>query len=155
MTGSDHSLKRPTPDLGSLRPMVRDLDYEYVAEEFIDVAEPESPAMPIDTSERRFILEAGLFDIVVEAELSSLPTDDERLDRLENVVRSVESLIPVTRYAWFEGSKETRKRELSTRMYRREIEQTVDWMLPRLQRDIDAYRARIVALRAAIGEGST
>ncbi len=155
MTGSDHSLKRPTPDLGSLRPMVRDLDYEYVAEEFIDVAEPESPAMPIDTSERRFILEAGLFDIVVEAELSSLPTDEERLDRLENVVRSVESLIPVTRYAWFDGSKETRKRELSTRMYRREIEQTVDWMLPRLQRDIDAYRARIVALRAAIGEGST
>ncbi len=155
MTGSDRLARATHSDLGSLRPMVRDLDYEYVAEEFIDVAVPESPAMPTDTSERRFILEAGLFDIVVEAELSSLPTDEERLDRLEDAVRSVESLIPVTRYAWFDGSKETRKRELSTRMYRREIEQTVDWMLPRLQRDIDAYRARIVALRAAIGEGST
>ena len=155
MSRSDHSLERHTPDLGSLRPMVRDLDYEYVAEEFIEVALPESLAMPTDTSECRFVLEAGLFDIVVEAELSSLPTDEARLSRLEDAVRSVESLIPVTRYAWFDGSKETRKRELSTRMYRREIEQTADWMLPRLQRDIDAYRARIAALRGAIGEGST
>ncbi len=111
---------------------------------------PESSDIPVDPSERRFILEAGLFDLVVEAALTELPTDEERLNRLEDSVRSVESLIPVTRYAWFDGSEETRKRELSARMYQREIDQTTSWMLPRLERDIEAYRARIVALRAAI-----
>jgi hypothetical protein len=150
MARSDRPLKQQTPDLGSIRPMVRDLDHEQVADEFTDLVLPESSDIPVDPTERRFILEAGLFDIVVEQALSDLPTDEGRLNRLEDAVRSVESLIPVTRYAWFDGSKETRKREMSTRMYRREIDQTEKWMLPRLERDIEAYRARIVALRAAI-----
>lgn len=155
MDGQDRSLEQQAPDLGSIRPMVRDLDFEQVADEFTDVVLPESSDIPDDPSERRFILEAGLFDIVVEAALTELPTDEERLNRLEDAVRSVESLIPVTRYAWFDGSEETRKRELSTRMYQREIDQTTGWMLPRLERDIKAYKARIAALRAAIeGQGT-
>lgn len=154
MDGSDRIPEPRAPDLGSIRPMVRDLDFEQVADEFTDAVLPESSDILVDPSERRFILEAGLFDIVVEAALSDLPTDEERLNRLEDAVRSVESLIPVTRYAWFDGSKETRKHELSTRMYRREIDQTANWMLPRLERDIETYRARIAALRAAIEENA-
>lgn len=142
-------------DPGSIQAMVRDLDFEIVDPQATNAALPDLPGMPEDPIERRFVLEAGLFDIVVEAELRTLDSDLDRLRRVDAAVRSVESLLPVTRYALFDRSEEMRKRELSSRMHRREIDTTTGWMLPRLKRDIDSYRARIDALRAAIAKVTT
>lgn len=142
-------------DPGSIQAMVRDLDFEVVAPDAVQVDLPDLPGIPQDPAEWRFVLEAGLFDIVVEAELRTLDSDQDRLRRIDAAVRSVESLLPVTRYAFYDRSEEMRKRELSSRMHRREIDTTTGWMLPRLQRDIESYRARIDALRAAIEKLTT
>jgi hypothetical protein len=102
-----------------------------------------------DEAELRFFLYAGLFALLAEADREE--SGDERaaadLDRALRVIRSAE---PGVRFARFERRDATERRELVARMRGREIAVTREWLLPRLRSDIDAYRARIAALRDAI-----
>jgi hypothetical protein len=57
---------------------------------------------------------------------------------------------PVLKFARHEGSTRAANLEMITRMRGREIGMTGRWLVPRLERDIATYRARIDALRRTI-----
>ncbi|HEX9124462.1 MAG TPA: hypothetical protein VF984_14070 [Actinomycetota bacterium] len=109
-----------------------------------------------DEAELRFFLYAGLFALLAEAvadgETPEMAGDGAGVteEQLEGSLRMVRSAEPGVRYARFERRDATERRELMARMRGREIAVTSEWLIPRLDADIHAYRARIAALQDAI-----
>jgi hypothetical protein len=118
----------------------------------ISVAVPDVPALPEEPAERRFLLYVGLYDLLAEASLKAAATDAEREQLLARASAGAMSAEPVLRFARHDRSTQAENLELIARMRWREIRMTDRWLIPRLERDIAAYRARIDALRQAIEE---
>lgn len=123
-----------------------------VPDERVTMELPPNVPLPEDPSRRRFLLYVGVFDLLAEASLARPETDGGRVGQLESVLRVVRSAEPALQFALHERSELTKRRELMARMRGKDIALTSEWMLPRLRQDIDQYRARIAALRAALGE---
>jgi hypothetical protein len=118
----------------------------------ISVAVPDAPALPEEPAERRFLLYVGLYDLLAEASLKAAPTDAEREQLLAHASAGAMSAEPVLKFARHDRSTQAENLELIARMRGKEIRMTDRWLIPRLERDIAAYRARIDALRRAIEE---
>jgi hypothetical protein len=106
--------------------------------------------LPEVAGEGQFVAYAGVFALLADAGMEQDP-DGLRLDDAAAAVRSLE---PVLHFELFELTGDTERRELIARTREWDIELTTDWMIPRLQRDIETYRVRIDALRRAIENAS-
>jgi hypothetical protein len=118
----------------------------------ISLAVHDEPALPDEPAERRFLLYVGLYDLLAEATLKATTTDAELERLLAHASAAAMSAEPVLRFARHQRSTLAENLEMITRMRGREIGMTDRWLIPRLERDIAAYRARIDALRRAIEE---
>ena len=121
-----------------------------VPADIISLAVPDA-ALPEEPGERRFLLYVGLYDLLAEASLTAA-TDAERERLLAHASAGAMSAEPVLRFARHERSTRANNLEMITRMRGREIGMTDRWLVPRLERDITAYGARIDVLRRAIEE---
>lgn len=132
---------------------VRDLHFEVAPPEVVSVELPALPGTPEDPSEALFALEAGLFDLVAESATAGC-SPEEMAARIEASLRPVQALAAVTRFALFERLQTVERQERTARMNGLDIAMTREWMLPRLQRDIELYAGRIAGLQRAIEEAS-
>jgi len=123
-----------------------------VPAEIISLALHDAPALPEEPAERRFLLYVGLYDLLADVSLTAAATDAERERLLAHASAGAMSAEPVLRFARHERSTHAQNLEMITRMRGREIGMTDRWLVPRLERDIAAYRARIDALGRAIEE---
>jgi hypothetical protein len=123
-----------------------------VPADIISLAMHDTPGLAEEPAERRFLLYVGLYDLLAEASLTAAATDAERERLLAEASAGAMSAEPVLRFARHERSTRAENLEMITRMRGREIGMTDRWLVPRLERDIAAYRARIDALRQAIQE---
>jgi len=131
----------------------RDLNYWDVPDDTVDVALEDGNA-PDDDRQLRFVLYAGLFDLLVEALWDAGEADEERQARLARVLGRFQSVEPTLRFWLFHNNQEAEGLELVIRMRGKDIALHQEWLVPRLQRDIGLYRDRIAALTAAL-EGTT
>jgi len=102
----------------------------------------------------RFMVYVGLFDMLTDAVADGHSEPGERRDVLERLYRTVQAAEGPLRFALFDEGGRAEQRELISRMRGKDIAMTREWMIPRLHRDIAAYRARIEALRAALESSS-
>jgi len=130
----------------------RDLNYWEVPDESVEIA-VEDGSLPDDDRQLRFVLYAGLFDLLVEALWDACQDDQERDRRLARVLGKFQSVEPTLRFWLFHNSRKAEGLELVTRMRGKDIALHQEWLVPRLKRDIGVYRDRIGALTAAL-EGS-
>jgi hypothetical protein len=105
--------------------------------------------LPEESAARRFLLYVGLYDMLAEVSMQAA-TDAERELHIAHATAGVMSAEPVLKFARHERSTRAENLEMITRMRGREIGMTDRWLIPRLERDIAAYRARIDALRRTI-----
>lgn len=126
----------------------RDLNYWEVPEETIEVMVEDPDGE--DDRQLRFLLYAGLFDLLVEALWEACEDDEERDRSLSALLGRLQSVDPTLRFWLFHDRQRAEDLELVTRMRGKDIVLTEEWMLPRLERDIGIYEERIEALRAAL-----
>lgn len=134
-------------DLSILNAMVLDLDPEAVDGRLISVEIPDGIDVPASDAELRCILTAGMVDLVVEAAAGEEGAAQDLAGRARWVV---EAKIAPTRFALFERTTNVEHLERAARMRGFEIGQYRSWLVPRLEEDIDAYRARIAAVRRVL-----
>jgi hypothetical protein len=123
-----------------------------VSADTIPVVVPSRTALPEEPTDLRFVLYVDLYDLLAEASLTAAATDAERERLLADASAGAMSAEPVLRFARHERSTRAENLEMITRMRGREIGMTDRWLVPRLERDIAAYRTRIEALRRTIEE---
>jgi hypothetical protein len=111
-----------------------------------------SPGATDDDREATFLAYAGLVDVLAEAVLHSVPPE-RREQLIGGALRSAGAAEGPLRFARYERGWTAEQQELVSRMRGKDIAVTSEWLLPRLEADIDAYRRRIEALRSAIEEG--
>jgi hypothetical protein len=128
-----------------------DLDFERADPRTVEVPLP--AGAPADEAEARFLLSVGLFDLLAEAAEGTGP--EEAAARLDTLLSRVEAVEPTVRFWLFEQSGRAEEYELLARMRGRDVAMMREWLLPRLRRDIEAYRARVQALRQVLGEVGT
>lgn len=92
---------------------------------------------------------AGMLDLLIER-LSNEAEQEVVAAALVRGLRIVRSAEPPLHFAHAEQANTIREHELAARMRGRSNAVTRDWMIPRLRRDIEAYRAHIRALKAAL-----
>ena len=129
-----------------------DLDEESVPDRTMFVVVPDRPGLPERDLDLRFVVYAGLFDLLVDALVRAATSDDERCDRLAGLRERMVSLLPSLRYRLHERGIASKRDELVARVREREINLTRGWMIPRLREDIRAYRQRIAGLARALEE---
>jgi hypothetical protein len=118
------------------------------------VVEVEVPAdAPRDPDELRYVLYLGIAELLVDRVIGGTPADrrDGVLRRLEMALDSAE---PALRFARHETASRLEAAERVVRMRGKDILATERWLIPRLEHDIAAYRARIETLSARLGEGT-
>lgn len=121
-----------------------------VSADTVLITVPQDDASSEEPAQRRFLLYVGLYDLLAEATLAAAATDAERERLLAHASAGAMSAEPVLRFARHERSTRAENLEMITRMRGREIGMTDGWLIPRLERDLAAYRARIDALRRTI-----
>ena len=129
-----------------LNQMLRDLRPEVVDGRLVSVRVPEDADPPAADADLSSIVVAGLVDLVIEA--AAAP--DARRELTGRALSAVEAIIPPARYAFFEQATGIEHHERAARMRGFEIRLTRSWLVPRLEGDIAAYRARIDALRRVV-----
>jgi hypothetical protein len=125
------------------------VNYWEVPDEAVEVAVEDPPSA--EDRQLRFLLYAGLFDLLVEALWESCEDDRERDRRLSLVLSKFQSVEPTLRFWLFHNSQKAEGLELVTRMRGKDIALHQEWLVPRLERDIGIYRDRIDALKVALG----
>jgi hypothetical protein len=129
----------------------RDLNYWELPDEVVPLAVDDADGRGEDRR-LRFVLYAGLFDLLVDALWESCHDDEERERRLSRVLSKLQSVEPTLRFWLCQNRQRAEGLELVTRMRGKDISMTEEWMLPRLERDIAIYRDRIGALKAVLEE---
>ncbi|GBC86542.1 hypothetical protein HRbin12_00535 [bacterium HR12] len=100
--------------------------------------------VPGDPEEAPTLL-AGAVDLVVEA---ASPSADE----LREALRALIGAESAFRFELYERATRAEALERAARMREREIAMTEGWLVPRLEREIVRYEARLEALERALGE---
>ncbi len=136
----------------ALDAMLLDLHFEAADARVATVDIPDVPGLPVDESELRSILVAGLFDLVAEAVTAASVSNLERSARVREALSRVQSIIPVARFALYERAGLADRQELLSRMRGREVAMTRTWLVPKLEAEIAAYAARIDSLGRALEE---
>jgi hypothetical protein len=91
----------------------------------------------------------GVFDVLAERLVAAHPdTAIDRLAELRGVLRGVEGAL---RYEWYEEARRAESLERAARFTGREIALTREWLVPKLEGEIELYRRRVDALRTAMG----
>jgi hypothetical protein len=129
----------------------RDLDYENVADRMVELHVIGS-SLPEEDGDVRYLLSAGMLDLLAEAAERSAPTEEAARTWIERAFGRYRTIEPTLRFWLFERGRSADEQEMLTRVRGREIAVTREWMIPRLRSDIDAYRARIEALRQRLAE---
>lgn len=121
-----------------------------------DTIEDDELTVPVDLAaddDRRatFVAYVGLVDILIEDVLAEAP-ERERVAILSRGLAILGAVEGPLRFAWHERVTTAERQDLVSRMRRKDIALTSEWLLPRLQGDIEAYGRRIDALHRAIDE---
>jgi hypothetical protein len=112
-----------------------------VAPETIALIFPPS-STAADPDAAQFTVLVGMYDLLAEEETGSIdPATAVR--SLEKTLHTVRSIEPTFRFAANERSALTESRELRARVHGAEVALTEDWMVPRLEGEIQRYRERI------------
>jgi hypothetical protein len=132
----------------------RDLDFWNVSDQTVELVVPSDPDLPAEDQHLRFVVYAGLFELLAERAVAEAGSEGEAeaADVIGKALSSVNGIEPTLRYWLFEKGSTAERQELVGRMRGREVAMHRDWMIPRLRQDIEAYRARIAALRAVLEE---
>jgi hypothetical protein len=125
-----------------------------VSDETVSVDLPGRFDLPASADDLRFLIYAGMADLFADLSLEAADSDIKRVDVLVRFLRALVSAEPVLKFARYDRSSNTEALERVARMRGKDIGATESWLIPRLQADIAAYRARIDALRMALGERS-
>lgn len=141
---------RAGPD--PLAGFAEDLNFDTASPEVASVVVPVvvGSNLPEDTASMRMAVYLGLFDLL--ADLAARRAPDAELARrtLEEALRQVGATEGPLRFALYNKRSKAEGDELISRMRGREIAITEQWMLPKLEAEIAAYRARVDGLRAAL-----
>jgi hypothetical protein len=121
-----------------------------VSDETVSLEIPSRSKLPESANDLRFLVYVGMVDPIVGASLSAADSDTDRVEILVRSMRAVVSVEPVLKFARYERSSSAEALERVARMRGKDIGATESWLIPRVQADIAAYRARIDALRLAL-----
>ena len=127
-----------------------DLDFGSASDRTVEIVVPDASGLPEEEAGLRFVVCVGLFDMLAEAAEENGRSDEERFTMIDAALSAVEGTEPTLRYWLYEKGTKAERQELVARMRGKEVAMTREWMLPRLREDIEAYRARITALRQAL-----
>lgn len=130
----------------------RDLDFWNVSDKTVELAVPGDPDLPAEDGHLRFVLYAGLFDLLTDQAVLAAESEEEAVEVIDHALSSVNAVEPTLRYELFERGSTAERQELVVRMRGREVAMTREWVIPHVEQDIEAYQARIAALRRAIEE---
>jgi hypothetical protein len=111
----------------------------------------ESVKLPeaIPEDDRPFVAYLGVFDVLVERLVAA--RSDAAMDRLGELRGALQSVEGALRYEWYEEGRRAESLERAARYTRREVALTRDWLVPKLEAEIELYRRRVDALRTAVG----
>lgn len=117
-----------------------------------DTAAVEIPdeGLPDDPSGRRLLVYLGMFDLLAEELVGSCASPEVAAEGLFEVLKHCQALEGPLKFALHDEGGGAGEKELISRMRSREIAATKAWMLPKLRDEIDLYRRRVEALRAAL-----
>lgn len=128
--------------------VLRALGDTTVAAGEIEVPIPD--LQPEEGAAEVFQLRIGLYDLLAERGLASCTDDDDRERLLRSALGELLAAEPALRFALSERSRKTEELERAARMRGRQNTFTGEWLMPRLEQEIDLYEARVRALELAI-----
>jgi hypothetical protein len=140
-------MKAPDPFDG----FERDVNYWELPDETVEL-KVDGSGLPAEDRQLRFLVYAGLFDILVEALWEASEDDQERDRRLSRLLGKLQSVEPTLRFDLYEKGDLAQRTELMSRMRGKEVAVTESFLVPRLKEGLNRYEERIRALRAALGE---
>lgn len=107
-----------------------------------------------DPSQTTFELTVDLYDLLVERSLAACADDREREALLRTALADVAAVEPVLSWTLSDRSRQTEQLDRAARMRGQQNRLTGEWLLPRLEKEIEMFEARISALRASLEGGS-
>lgn len=138
-----------------LERMVRAIGDTTVPDDEHELALPQG-ALAGGEEEARFLLYAGIVDLVAEAAVRNAINEGRDSEAvLSGALADARAAEGPLKFARHDRGSIADQHELTARMRGKHIALTSEWLIPRLQDDIEAYRGRIGALRAAIEEHRT
>ncbi len=105
-----------------------------------------------DPAQTAIELRAGLYDILAERALARCADDRSREELLRIALADVAAVEPVLSFTLAERARRTEQLERAARMRGRQNRLTGAWLVPRLEREIELYEARVSGLEAALEE---
>lgn len=137
---------------GPLAGFEADLAFETTPEATTTLHLP-GARLPREPKALRLAAYLGIYDLLAELavrDAAGAGGDAAAAASLEGPLRTVEATEGPLRFALFERGTKAEAQELLARTRGREIAVTEAWMVPKLEREIDLYRARVAALREAL-----
>ncbi|MHB8512449.1 MAG: hypothetical protein ACYDCC_09725 [Actinomycetota bacterium] len=92
----------------------------------------------------------GLYDLLCDTMLRPMGDASTRYQVLHELLSTVSSLYAPLRFRFYEQNQGTQATSLAGSARDASLASLRQWVVPRLERDIAAYEARIVALNAAL-----
>jgi hypothetical protein len=129
----------------------RDVNYWELPDETADLTIGDQD-LPKEDGQLRFLVNAGTFDMLMDALWATCESDEERGREAARILGKLQSVEPTLRFSLYEGADLARRTELMSRMRGKEVAVTEHFLLPRLQEGLELYEDRIEALRAALRE---
>ncbi len=127
----------------------RELDERSVSDRTVALTIQDRTGLPTDERDLRHVVYAGLFEMLAER-LRANVTDLEARGGLEHVASRARTILPTLRFWLHEKSSTADQSELVARMRGKGVAVTRNWMIPKLEGEIELYEERISALRASI-----
>jgi hypothetical protein len=127
----------------------RDVNYWELPDETVELALDDLD-LPQEDRQLRFLVNAGLFDMLMEVLWQVCESDEERGREAARILGKLQSVEPTLRFDLFEKGDVAQRTELMSRMRGKEVAVTESFLLPRLEHGLHAYEERIEALRAAL-----
>ncbi len=102
---------------------------------------------PARGEEVAYLTLAGAVDLLAER----LPADRSGEEALRAALRTSLGVEGALRFELHEHAERVEALERAARMRRRDIAMTEGWLVPRLEREIERFEARVAALERALG----
>ncbi len=94
-----------------------------------------------------YFLLSGAIDLLAER----LPADRSSEEALRDALRTSLGVEGALRFELHEHAERVEALERAVRMRQRDIAMTQGWLVPRLEREIERFEARVAALERALG----
>ncbi len=130
----------------------RDVNYWELPDDTVELT-VDGSELPTEDRQLRFLVYAGLFDLLIGALWNAYEDDHERERQLSRVLGKFQSAEPTLRFDLYEKGDLAKRTELMSRMRGKDVAVTESFLLPRLEQGLELYEERVEALRAALGDG--